>query len=70
MQKQASETESPESISMNNFTQDKLAFYTPANSVENSMVFLQKIKNRTTIRSHNRTTGYVFEGNEISISKR
>lgn len=37
-------TESPESIIMNNLTQDKLEFYIPTNSVEKVWRFLKKLK--------------------------
>ena len=41
-----------------------------AATMENSMEAPQKIKNRTTIRSSNPSSGYLFERNEITISKR
>ena len=41
-----------------------------AATMENSMEFPQKIKNRTTILSSNSTTGYLPEENENSNSNR
>jgi len=38
--------------------------------MENSMEVPQKIKNRTTIVSSNPTSGYLFEGNKNTNSKR
>lgn len=69
MQKQTNGTKSPESVRMNNATQDKLSLHIPANTTENSMEFLQRIKNRATILSNNSISVYISKGNENSISK-
>ena len=44
--------------------------YVGGASVENSAEFPQKIKNRSAIWSSNSTSGYLPEGNEITIWKR
>ena len=47
-----------------------VGMYIGAATMENSTEVPQKIKKRTTMRSNNPTSGYISEGNKISISKR